>query len=104
MIIIAGIPGWRASTDRESEGAHGKIAQPQVGIAALFPKPEQRPVQRLPQQVIALAHSDANAFAEIAAFDERTARERAAFTGIGAVDPECQRDRVAENEVDLATP
>src|ERR1700732_3748696 len=81
-----------------------KIAQPQVGIAALFPKPEQRPVQRLPQQVVALAHRDADAFAEVAAFDKRSAREHAAVTRIRAVDPERERDRIAEDEIDLAAP
>src|ERR1700690_3510736 len=84
--------------------AHRKIAQPQIGVAAFFPKPEQRPVQRLPQQVVALAHGDADAFAEIAALDKRPAGEGAAIAGIGAVDPERQRDRVAENEIDLAAP
>src|SRR5712671_6280997 len=56
-----------------------KIAQPQIGVAALFPEPEQRPVERLPQQIIALAHGDADALAEIAALDEGPAGERAAF-------------------------
>src|ERR1700721_3089758 len=84
--------------------AHRKIAQPQIRVAAFFPEPEQRPVQRLPQKVVALAHRDADALAEIAALDERAARERAAFAGIGAVDPERQRDRVAEDEIDLAAP
>src|ERR1700694_3883774 len=82
--------------------ADGKIAQPQIGVAAFFPEPEQRPVQRLPQQIIALAHGDADALAEIAALDKRAAGERAAFGGVGAVDPERQRDRVAENEITLA--
>src|ERR1700730_9374099 len=86
------------------ERAHGKIAQPQIGVAALFPEPEQRPVQRLPQQIVTLAHRDADAFAEIAAFDERAAREGAAVAGIGTVDPERQRDRVAEDKIDLAAP
>src|ERR1700688_4248441 len=84
--------------------ADGKIAQPQIGVAAFFPEPEQRPVQRLPQQVVALAHGDADAFAEIAALDERAATEGAAVAGVGAVDPERQRDRVAENEIDFAAP
>src|SRR5450631_249993 len=72
----------------KSERTHRKIAQPQIGVAALFPDPEQRPVQSLPQQVVALAHGDADALAEIAAFDKRPAGERAAFARIGAVDPE----------------
>src|ERR1700738_4674215 len=86
------------------EGTHRKIAQPQIGVAAFFPEPEQRPVQRLPQQIVALAHGDADALAEIATLDKRAAAERAAFAGVGAVDPERERDRIAENEVDLATP
>src|SRR3981189_3155039 len=120
--LSAVIPGWSEGPDPESrdsgfDAAHRpgmtesmtpskrtdrKIAQPQIGVAAFFPEPEQRPVQRLPQQVVALAHRDADALAEIAALDKRPARERTAFAGIGAVDPECQRDRIAENEIDLA--
>src|SRR5258707_13505081 len=84
--------------------ADGKIAQPQIGVAAFFPEPEQRPVQRLPQQVVALAHRDPDALAEIPAFDERAAAEGAALARIGAVDPERQRDGVAENEIDFAAP
>src|SRR5438034_6203202 len=84
--------------------ADGKIAQPQIGVAAFFPDPEQRPVQRLPQQIVAFANRDADALAEIAALDEWPAGERAAIGRIGAVDPERQRDRVAEDEIDLAPP
>src|SRR3954454_9558385 len=84
--------------------ANGEIAQPQIGVAAFFPQPEQRPVQRLPQQVVALAHGNADALAEIPALDEWAAAEGAALGGIGAVDPERQRDGVAENEIDLAAP
>src|SRR3981081_3327626 len=58
---------------------HRKIPQPQIGVAAFSPAPEQPPVQPLPQEVVALADGDADAFAEIAAFDERPAGERAAF-------------------------
>src|SRR5580698_9647575 len=93
----------KAGTTPVLKRAHRKIAQPQIRVAAFFPDPEQRPVQRLPQQVVALAHGDADALAEIAALDERAARERAAIGRIGAVDPERQRDPIAENEVDLAT-
>src|SRR6202012_2842766 len=84
------------------ERADREIMQPQIGVAAFFPDPEPRPVQGLPQQVVALADGDADAFAEIAALDERPAGERAAIAGVGAVDPERQRDRIAENEIDLA--
>ena len=44
------------------------------------------------------------AFAAITAFDERAARERTAIGRIRAVDPERERDRIAEDEVDLAAP
>src|SRR5260370_22115713 len=87
--------GFLKRTDR-------KIPQPQIGVAAFFPDAEQRPVQRLPQQVVALAHADADALAEIAALDKRPAREPAAFAGIGAVDPQSHRDRDTDNEADLA--
>src|SRR2546423_2622752 len=90
-------PGMTAS-----KRTHRKIAQPQVGVAAFFPEPEQRPVQRLPQQIIAFADGDADALAEIAALDERPARECAAFARVRSADPERQRDRVAKNEIDLA--
>src|SRR5947209_13890201 len=90
--------------DRLLERADGKIAQPQIGVAAFFPQPEQRPVQRLPQQVVAFAHRDPDALAKIPAFDERSAAEGAAFGRIGAVDPERERDRVAKDKIDLAAP
>src|SRR3954468_4224001 len=82
-------------TDRE-------IAQPQVGVAAFFPDPEQRPVQRLAQEVVALAHGDADALTEEPALDKRPTREGAALAGIGAVDPEGERDRIAKDQVDFA--
>src|SRR5690349_19504273 len=85
-----------------SERAHREITQPQIGVAALFPDAEQRPVQRLPEQVVALAHGDADALAEEAALDEGAAREGATIGGIGAVDPEGERDGIAEDEIDLA--
>src|SRR3954463_1133755 len=82
-----------------SERTDRKIAQPQIREAAFFPDPEQRPVQRRPQQIVALADGDADTFAEKAALDKGPAGEGAAFAGIGTVDPERQRDRVAEDEV-----
>src|SRR5215216_7090798 len=93
-------PPYEAASKRTD----GKIPQPQVGEAAFFPDPEQRPVQRRPQQIVALADGDADALAEIAALDKGPARECAAFRRIGAVDPERPRDRVAEDEIDLAPP
>src|SRR5579864_4046532 len=97
LLTMRGFDTTLERTDRE-------IAQPEIGVAALFPKPEQRPVQGLPQQIIALAHGNPDSLAEIAAFDEGTAGERAALSRITAVDPEPKRDRIAENEIDLATP
>src|SRR5262249_55066857 len=92
----------RNDGEEASERADREIAQPQVGVAAFFPDPEQRPVQRLAQQIVALAHGDADALAEIAALDKRPAREGAAFGRIRAVDPEGERDGVTEDQVDLA--
>src|ERR1700759_2327647 len=101
-MVARGKSAFAHPTNSHLERADGKIAQPQIGVAAFFPQSEQRPVQRLPQQVVALADRDADALAEIPALDERTTAERAAFAGVGAVDPEGQRDGVAENEIDLA--
>src|SRR6185312_5910213 len=112
------IPGWSEGPDPESQDSgfdashrpgmtglskrtDGKIPQPQIGVAAFFPEPEQRPVQRCPQQIVALADGDADALAEIAALDKGASREGAAFARVGAVDPERQRDRIAEDEIDL---
>src|SRR5436305_10485134 len=90
-IRMVGTAQGRLCTPYQSlERADGKIAQPQIGVAAFFPEPKQRPVQRLPQQVVAFAHRDSNALAEIPALDERTAAEGAALGRIGAVDPERQ--------------
>src|SRR4051812_39536719 len=69
-ITMVGTAQERLCPPYELEGADGKIAQPQIGVAAFFPEPEQRPVQRLPQQVVALAHRDPDPLAEIPAFDE----------------------------------
>src|SRR3954447_12520999 len=101
---MAGTAQERLCPPCELERADGKIAQPEIGVAAFFPQPEQRPVQRLPQQVVALAHRNPNALAEIPALDEWPAAEGAALLRIGAVDPERQRDGIAKNEIDLAAP
>src|SRR3981189_2331880 len=84
-------------TDRE-------IAQPQVGEAALLPDPEQRPIQRQPDHLIALSDCDADAFAEIAVVGVGTAAKGAAIFGIRAIEPERERDRVTKQEIDLASP
>src|SRR5580700_2437340 len=79
-----------------------EIAQPQVGEAALLPLPEQRPVQGLPQQIVAALNRDADALAEEAALQERAAAEGATAAGVGAVEPEGERDAVAEQQIDVA--
>src|ERR1700759_4663812 len=103
-MVARGKSAFAHPTNSHLERADGEIAQPQIGVAAFFPEPEQRPVQRLPQQVVAFAHRDSNSLAEIPALDERAAAEGAALARIGAVDPERQRDRIAKDEIDLAAP
>src|ERR1700746_750398 len=99
------IPGSRYRAPRNDgpnlKRAHREIAQPQVRVAAFFPDSEQCPVQGLAEQVVALAHGNADALTEIAAFDKGAAGKDAAIAGVGAVDPERKRNRVAENEGDL---
>src|SRR5262245_8524980 len=86
------------------ERADRKIAQPQVGEAALVPDPEQRPIEREPHHVVAFAYRDADAAAEIAIVEIGAATEHAAVLRRGAVEPERQRDGVAEQQVDVAAP
>src|ERR1700683_3185017 len=85
-----------------SERADREIAQPQIGEAPLLPHPEHRPVQRQPDRIVALLDRDAYALAEIAAVHVGAAPEGATIARIGAVEPERQRHRVAEQEVDVA--
>src|SRR3954447_20351713 len=92
----------RLPTEPTLKRADGEIAQPQVGETALLPYSEQRPVQREPDEVIAFLDGDPDAFAEITAVHERPAAERAAALGIGALDPEGERNRVAEQQVHIA--
>src|SRR5947207_13326635 len=87
-----------------SKRADRKIPQPQIGEAALLPHPKQRPVQREPHRIVALAHGDANAFAEIAAVEIAPAAKRAAILRIGAVEPERQRAGVAGKKVHVTSP
>ncbi len=68
----------------------------------MFPDPEQRPVQRLPYRIVALAHGDADTFAEVAVVDVGPAAKAAAILRIRAVEPEGERDGVPEQQVDLA--
>src|SRR5262245_19031681 len=81
-----------------------EIPQPQVGEAALFPQAKQAPVDGEPQRVVAALDRDADALAEVAALDERPARECAAVSRIRAVEPEREGETIAEQEVDLAPP
>src|ERR1700744_4723779 len=56
--------GLRIKMGCRSKWANGEIAQPKIGIAALLPLPEQCPIQRLAQQIVAAPHRDADALAE----------------------------------------
>src|SRR5258705_13076575 len=84
-------------TDRE-------ITQPQISETALLPNPEQGPIEREPDGIIALFDRDSDTFAEIAAVDIGAAAEGTAIFGIGTVEPKGERDRIAEQEIDLAAP
>src|SRR5689334_23052338 len=79
-----------------------KIAQPQVAETALLPQPEQSPVKTLTERVVAALDRDADAFAEVAAFDKRAAAKGTAILRIRAVQPEGQRNTVAEQKIDFA--
>src|SRR5579871_1819565 len=85
-----------------SKRADREIAQPKVAEAAQLPDPEQCPVQGEPDRVIALLDSNADPFAEIAAVEIGAAPEGAAISRISAVEPERQRHRVTEQEIDVA--
>src|SRR6266478_958460 len=85
-----------------SKGADREIPEPQIGEAALLPQPEQRPIEGKPQRIIAALDRDADALAEIAALGERSADEDAAIRRVGAVEPESERDAVAEQKIGLA--
>ena len=99
---VQGNIGHPARNDDAQNGLIGKYRSHRVGEAALLPEPEQRPVERLAQRVVAALDRDADAFAEIAALGERTADEFAAAGGVGPVEPEGERDAVAEQQVGLA--
>src|SRR3974390_1798494 len=94
-------PAWQNQT-RNSKRADWKIAQPQVGKLTLLPQPEQRPVECLPQQIVATADRDADALTEETAFGIGPAAEFAAAGGVGPVQPKGERDAVAEQKVNLA--
>src|SRR4051794_31028040 len=87
-----------------SKRADREIAQPQIGETALLPDPEQRPVERQADRLIALSDRDADAFTEITVVGIGAAAKGTAILGIRAVEPEGKRDGVAEQEIDLAAP
>src|ERR1700678_2906860 len=89
------------SKNHPSKRADREIAQPQIRVAALFPKLKKRPVQGKAQKIVAALDRDADALAEIAAFQERTAAERAAAGRIRAIEPEGERNAVAEQQIDV---
>src|SRR5262249_38838360 len=84
-------------TDRE-------IAQPQIGKKAPLPDPEQRPIERQAYVFIAFLDNNSDASAEGAAGGVGPAAKGTAILGIGAVEPERERDRIAEQEIDVAAP
>src|SRR5712691_8911507 len=90
--------------DRPSKRTDRKIPQPQIGETAGFPDAIQGPVDAKPQRVVAALDGNPDAFAKIAAFDERPADEGAATAGTRAIKPERQRESVAEQQIHLAAP
>src|SRR5262249_57488895 len=86
------------------KGTYGKMAQPKMGKTPLLPDAEQRPIQGEPHRVIALFNGNSDAFAEVAAVYVRPATEGTAILGISAVEPEGERDRIAEQEIDIPAP
>src|SRR5262249_3363171 len=95
---------WRPAGTRGSKRTDREIAQPQIGKTALLPDPEQRPIERQPDRVISLCDTNAEASAEVASADGGPAAKGTAILGIGAVEPERERDRIAEQEIDVAAP
>src|SRR5262249_44011598 len=84
-----------------SKRADREVAEPQIGEPALFPIAKQGPAQSLPQQIIAAFDRNAHALAKIPALQKRAATEYAAAGGIGTIEPERQRDSVAEQKIDI---
>src|SRR5262249_58374959 len=58
---------WRPAGTRGSKRTDREIAQPQIGKTALLPDPEQRPIERQPDRVIALFDNNSDAFPAVAA-------------------------------------
>src|SRR5438034_6995791 len=96
--------GQRPAGTYGSKRTYWEISQPQIGKTTLLPDAEQRPIQREPHRVIALFNGNSDAFAEVAAVYVRPAAEGTAILGIGAVEPEGERDRIAEQEIDITAP
>src|SRR5262249_35383635 len=88
---------------RHSKRTERGIPQPHAGEAAPFPQPEQRPIECLPQEIIAASDHNADAFAEKTALKIRAAAEHAAVRGVGAIEPKGKRDAVTKKEVDFAS-
>src|SRR5262249_58585856 len=82
-----------------SKRADREISQPEVGKAAGLPDAEQGPVDGEAQGIVAALDRDPDAFAEIAAFDERAACQSAAAGRTRAIEPERQREAVAEQKI-----
>src|SRR5215471_1988176 len=81
--------------------ADRKIAQPEIGEEALLPEAEERPIERLPQRIVAALDRDADPFAEKAALGIGAADKEAAIGGFGAVEPKRECKSVSEHEIHL---
>src|SRR5262245_5872879 len=86
-----------------SKGTNRKITQPQIGKAPPLPQSEQRPIERLSQQIVTASHCNSDAFAEKSALKVWSAPEDAAVARIRAVKPEGERHTVAKKEIDLTS-
>src|SRR5437588_1306993 len=86
----------RTRRSRSSERAHRKIPQPQFRESPLLPDTKQRPIECQPDGLVPLANGDADALAEIPVVDVRPAAKSAAVLRVGSVEPERERNRVAE--------
>src|SRR5215470_3984973 len=87
-----------------SKRADRKIAQPQIRETTLLPDSEYSPIECQAHRIVTLLHRDAHAFAEIAAVDVGTTAKSTAIFGIGSIEPEGERDCIAEQEIDFAAP
>src|SRR5262245_38873436 len=67
-----------------------EITQPQFSEPAFFPQPEQRPIECLPQQIIAASNRYTDAFAKKATLKIRTPSKHAAICGIRTIEPKSE--------------